>query len=122
MMLVAFASSTGEKIDQHFGWSKQFYLYEISKEDATFVACQKSEKELEDEKEKLAYKIDSLGGADILYCTQIGPTAAKMTQASGVYPVRVAEGEKIQEAIEKLQDLLNNQAPPWLLRIYHKTK
>ncbi|MCD6257974.1 MAG: dinitrogenase iron-molybdenum cofactor biosynthesis protein [Helicobacteraceae bacterium] len=121
-MFVAFASSNGERIDQHFGWSKQFYLYEISKESSTFIECKESQKEIEDEKEKLRYKIESLGGADILYCTQIGPTAAKMTQASGVYPVRVEEGQKIQDAIEKLQELLNNQAPPWLLRIYHKQR
>ena len=45
-MKIAFASSTGEKIDQHFGWSKTFYLYEVDKEDAvlvktiqTFVRC-----------------------------------------------------------------------------------
>ena len=121
-MLVAFASSDGMHIDQHFGWSKQFYLYKISKDESTFVECKKSQKELEDEKEKLRYKIESLGGADILYCTQIGPSAAKMTQASGVYPVRVEEGQKIQEAIEKLHELLNTQAPPWLLRIYHKQR
>lgn len=122
MMLVAFASSNGEVIDQHFGWSKQFYLYEISKDESTFVECRESQKELEDEKEKLNYKIESLGGAAILYCTQIGPTAAKMTQASGIHPVRVAEGEGIKEAIEKLQTMLSEQAPPWLLRIYHKSQ
>jgi len=121
-MNIAFASSIGEIIDQHFGWAKQFYLYEVDKESATLLKVIDSSNEPEGEKEKLNYKIGTIDEADIMYCTQIGPTASKMIQAAGVHPVRVAEGEELQGAIVKLQEMLNDAPPPWLLRIYYKAE
>jgi nitrogen fixation protein NifX len=121
-MNIAFASSTGEAIDQHFGHSQTFYLYSVSKESAELLSVIDSSEEPEGEKEKLEYKIGTISEADIMYCTQIGPTASKMIQSCGVHPVRVAEGEKIIDAIMKLQDMLNDAPPPWLLRIYHRAE
>ena len=121
-MNIAFASSNGEVVDQHFGWSKQFYLYEVGKEDSKILSIIDSSKEPEGEKEKLNYKIGTISEADIMYCTQIGPTASKMIQAAGVHPVRVAENESISDAIAKLQGMLNDAPAPWLLRIYHKSE
>lgn len=121
-MKVSFASSNGEAIDQHFGWSKKFYIFNIDKEKFEFIRVIDSSKEPEGEKEKLTYKIGTISGSDIMYCTQVGPTASKMIQSAGIYPARVAEGEKISEAISKLQEMLNNNPPPWLLRIYHKAE
>lgn len=121
-MNIAFASSNGEVIDQHFGWSKQFYLYEVGKEESKLLSVIDSSEEPEGEKEKLNYKIGTIDEADIMYCTQIGPTASKMIQAAGVHPVRVAENETIAGAIKKLQEMLADAPAPWLLRIYHKAE
>jgi nitrogen fixation protein NifX len=121
-MNVAFASSCGDTIDQHFGWSKSFYIYKVDKESIVFLEVVDSSQEPEGEQEKLAYKIATLGDADIMYCTQIGPTASKMVQASGIYPARVAEGESVKEALSKLQEMLKDNPPLWLLRIFHKTQ
>jgi nitrogen fixation protein NifX len=119
-MRIAFASSTGEKIDQHFGWSKTFYLYEIGKESATLLKTIDSSEEPEEEVAKLNYKIGTIEEADIMYCTQIGPKASKMVQAAGIHPVRVAEGEDLAGAVAQLQEMLSGQPPIWLMRIYHK--
>lgn len=121
-MNIAFASSTGEKVDQHFGWSKQFYLYEINKDSAILLKVIDSSEEPEEEVAKLNYKIGTIEDADIMYCTQIGPKASKMVQASGIHPVRVAEGESIADAITNLQEMLADQPPMWLLRIFHKSE
>jgi nitrogen fixation protein NifX len=121
-MIVAFASSSGEKIDQHFGWSREFYLYRIGKEGAEFVKTINAETELEDEHEKLSYKIESIGEADIMYCTQIGPKASQMVQAAGIHPVRVAEGEALEGAVKNIVEMLGSQPPIWLLRAFHKAE
>jgi len=121
-MNIAFASSNGEKIDQHFGWSKQFYLYEIGKESAILLKIIDSSQEPEEEVAKLTYKIGTIEDADIMYCTQIGPKASKMVQASGIHPVRVGEGEDLQLAITNIQKMLAEQPPMWLLRIFHKAQ
>ncbi len=121
-MRVAFASTDGTAIDTHFGWAKTFYLYEVDETQSVFIEAVDSSEEPEEEHAKLAYKIETLGGADIMYCTQIGPTASKMVQSAGVYPVKVAEGEKIDDAVAKLQGMLRDNPPIWLLRIHHKSK
>lgn len=121
-MNIAFASSTGEAADQHFGWSKNFYLYRVDKEGAELLNVIDATTDLEDEHEKLSYKIGAIGEADIMYCTQIGPKASKMVQAAGIHPVRVAEGEKLENAISQLQSMLAENPPMWLLRIFHKAE
>lgn len=122
-MIIAFASSDGKTVDQHFGWSKTFYLFEVEENTSGFYREADSSNEPEEEKEKLNYKIGTIEDADIMYCTQIGPTASKMIQSAGIHPVRVSEGEVIEEAISKVQEMLNGGNPPmWLLRIFHKAK
>jgi nitrogen fixation protein NifX len=119
-MNVVFASNDGVSVNEHFGWSKSFYLFEVMKDSSELLKCIDSSEEPEEEKAKLTYKIGTIEDADIMYCTQIGPTASKMIQASGIHPVRVTEGEKITDAIIKIQEMLNENTPLWLLRIYHK--
>lgn len=122
-MLIAFASSDGVHVNEHFGWSKSFDLYRVSDRDAEYVkTLDSSQDAIEDEHEKLDYKISTVKEADIMYCSQIGPTASKMVLASKIYPMRAAENERIDEAIVRLQELLLGNPPPWLLRIVHTSK
>ncbi|KIM11327.1 MAG: hypothetical protein KU37_06740 [Sulfuricurvum sp. PC08-66] len=121
-MHVAFASKEGKLIDDHFGWAKQFYLYAVDANSASLVEVVDSSNAPEAEAEKLAYKIACLKNADIVYTTQIGPTASKMVQAGGIHPVRVAENEPIETAIAQLQGMLSDNPPLWLLRIAHKSQ
>lgn len=122
-MLIAFASSDGVTVNQHFGWSKSFELYRITPDSAEYVKTLDSSQDvIEDEHEKLAYKISTVKEADIMYCSQIGPTASKMVLASKIYPMRSGENDRIDETIVKLQELLLGNPPPWLLRIVHTSK
>lgn len=122
-MLIAFASSDGVTVNQHFGWSKSFELYRITADSAEYVkTLDSSQDAIEDEHEKLAYKIGTVKEADIMYCSQIGPTASKMVLASKIYPMRSGENDRIDETIVKLQELLLGNPPPWLQRIVHTTK
>jgi len=120
-MLIAFASSDGILVDQHFGWSKHFELYRVDAQSAEYVkTLDSSQDAIEDEHEKLSYKISTIKEADMLYCTAIGPTASKMVLAAKIHPIRAGENDRIDETIVKLQELLLGNPPPWLLRIVHK--
>lgn len=122
-MFVVFASSDGIRIDQHFGWSKSFELYRITAENAQYIrTLESSQDDIADEHEKLAYKIGTIKEADILYCTQIGPTASQMVLAEKIHPIRVAENDRIDVTIQKMQELLLGNPPPWLLRLLHTSK
>lgn len=122
-MYIAFASSDGVTVNQHFGWSKSFELYRITEKSAEYIkTLDSSQDAIEDEHEKLSYKISTVKEADIMYCAQIGPTASKMVLASKIYPMRSGENDRIDETIVKLQELLLGNPPPWLQRIVHTTK
>jgi len=121
-MKIAFASSDGKNIDQHFGWSKTFYLFDIDRDNFNLIKLIDSSQEIENEQEKLNYKIKTIEDADIMYCTQIGPTASKMLQSAGIHPVRVASGEQIVNAISQIHNMLKENQPMWLIRIFHKAE
>ncbi len=122
-MLVAFATSDGIHIDQHFGWSKSFELYRVHPESAEYVrTIDSSEDAIEGEHEKLAYKIGTIKEADILYCSQIGPTASKMVLAEKIHPMRSGENDRIDDTIRKMQELLLSNTPLWLLRLLNTSK
>ena len=118
-----FASSDGIRIDQHFGWSKSFELYRITADNAEYLkTLDSSQDAIADEHEKLAYKIGTIKEADILYCTQIGPKASQMVLAEKIHPIRAGENDRIDETIQKMQELLLGNPPPWLLRLLHTSK
>jgi nitrogen fixation protein NifX len=121
-MKIAFASTDKIHINQHFGWSKSFQLFDVDENGSTFIREIDSSEEPEDEIEKLNYKIGTIEEADIMYCSQIGPKASKMVHAAKIYPMRSNEDERIEEVIEKLQALLSGNPPPWLMRIYLTAK
>ena len=56
-MLVAFASTDGIHITDHFGRCKCFYMYDLLEDSFVFVKAIDSTQELQEEGEKLAYKI-----------------------------------------------------------------
>ena len=119
-MKVAFATSDGIHINDHFGWAKQFALYEVGAEGSTFLHMIECGDEVEEEKAKLTYKIESIKEADIMYCSQIGPTASKMVLANRIHPIRSSESETIEQAVETLATMIKTNPPIWLRRIIHQ--
>lgn len=116
-MKVAIASNDGIHINDHFGWAKQFALYEVGETGFEFLHMIDCSGEVEEEKEKLRYRIDAIGEADIMYCSQIGPTASKMVLANRIHPIRGSEVETIEEALGVLVRMIKTNPPMWLLRI-----
>ena len=116
-MIVAFASKDGVNINEHFGWSQTFYLYEIKGDEYTLIKEVDSSKELEDESDKLTYKIECLENANILYVLQIGPKAATMVKSAGIMPLKSAnENETIEGVLAKIIELKNTNPPIWMRR------
>jgi len=116
-MRIAFASTDNIHVNQHFGWCKEFYIYEIQDKAFTFVKAVDSSIEIEDEIDKLTYKIECLEDSDILYVQQIGPKASMMVKSAKVFPMQASgEGEKIEEVLEKLIAMQDNP-PIWMRRL-----
>lgn len=119
-MRIAFASKDNIHVNQHFGWCKEFYIYEIKGEEYTFIKAIDSSIEIEDEIEKLTYKIECLEDSDILYVQQIGPKAAMMVKKCQIFPMQSSkEDEKIEDVLNALIKMQDNP-PIWMRRLIAK--
>ena len=113
-MKIAFASTDNIHVNQHFGWCKEFYIYEIIEDSYNFVKSVDSSIEISDEIEKLTYKIECLEDSDILYVLQIGPKASRMVQSCKIFPMQSSkENEKIEDILNLLIKMKSNP-PIWM--------
>jgi len=119
-MKVAFATKDLNMIDEHFGWAKQFAIYEINKNGSEFVEVVKTSEDIEEEDVKIRSKINALKDSSIVYCQAIGPTAAAKVIQSKIHPMKVTDVTPIADAIEQLVKMLNGNPPPWIKRILAK--
>lgn len=123
LLKVAFASSDGESVNQHFGSARGFYVYGINGEKQELIASIEFAKEKKDGNEdKLKPKLKWLVGCDLVYCGSIGGSATKQLVALGAHPAVVKGGPEIEEIIEELRAELNGTLSPMLERIIQQKK
>jgi nitrogen fixation protein NifX len=118
LLKVAFATSDGECVNQHFGSAVGFHVYSISGDEATLIATKSYPKEKKDGNEdKLKPKLKWLAGCDLVYCGSVGGSATKQLVMLGAHPVVVKGGPDIEEVIEEVQEELNGTLSPMLERV-----
>jgi nitrogen fixation protein NifX len=118
-MRVAFASGSGTHIDQHYGKTRRFYVWEIGPEAAACVGHIDAPPtdEARGLEESLAARADSVADCHILYTLQIGgPAAAKLVRRN-VHPMKAAGVTPISDMVARLQEVLRNNPPPWLRKL-----
>lgn len=118
-MKIAFASTDGKNLNEHFGCSLKYYIYSLDESEYNFEKEINASTQIEDHTDKLQYKIDLLKNCDILCVIQIGPGASTMVKQSGLYPLTSKE-EPIEDVLKKLQEMLKENTPLWLKRILLK--
>ena len=124
-MKVGFATNDNILINDHFGWAKNFAVYEINRDGFKFLENRYFEEEIE-ELSKIDKKIEGLRDLKIIFVESIGGTAAARVVKSGIHPV-VKKGDglnaaplKIEAVMEELQAVLSKNPPPWLKKIIFK--
>lgn len=118
LLMVAFATSDGECVNQHFGSSQGFHVFGVSANDASLMATKVFAKEKKDGNEdKLKPKLAWLHGCDLVYCGSVGGSATKQLIMLGANPIVVKGGPDIEEIIEELQQELNGEMSPMLERV-----
>lgn len=119
-MKIAFASTDNIHVNDHFGWCKCFYLYELKEETFVFVKALESPNEIEGEGDKLAYKIECLEDANIVCASHIGPRASLMVKGAGIFVLKSEkENERIDTLLNTLLTLKNSNPPLWMQRFLH---
>ena len=118
-MKVGFATNDNILINDHFGWAKNFAIYEINKDGFKFLENRYFEEEIE-ELNKIDKKIEGLRDLKIIFVESIGGTAAARVVKSGIHPVKSKPNDKIEAVMEELQAVLSKNPPPWLKKIILK--
>lgn len=117
---VAFASTDGITVDDHFGWARSFYIYDISTKGSRKsgrIVCEAETAEGANNEDKLEAKVDALDGCHIVYSMAIGgPAAARLTRKR-IQPLTARDEVEIEVLIGELGRVLNGPMPPWLRRI-----
>ncbi|MFN3479141.1 MAG: nitrogen fixation protein NifX [Thermodesulfovibrionales bacterium] len=124
-MKIAFATTDGINVDEHFGRAGMFAIYELTNDGYRFIEMRKfadgRDSAVENTKamghvhdEKVEGKVDKLADCKIIYSTEIGgPSAARLSR-KGIMPVKVKEVVSIEESLQKLMETLKKSPPPWL--------
>lgn len=120
MLKVAFATSDGIVVDQHFGWCRRFDVYEISAEKAQLLETRLLEPAAEDEESKIASRLGRVEDCAILNVCDIGGSAAAKVINAQIHPMKVAQGTSIGELVERLQAVLAGNPPPWLRKLLRR--
>lgn len=124
-MKVAFATTDGINVDEHFGRAGKFAVYELTHEEYRFVELRKfaegqdaaivetrGQGDLHDD--RVQAKVEKLADCKIIYLTEIGgPSAARLIK-KGIMPVKVKEAVTIEESMVRLLDTVKKAPPPWL--------
>jgi nitrogen fixation protein NifX len=119
-MKVAFTSSTGEIIDQHFGQCQNFYIWEIGPDEAKVVSTITAITTAQDEEDRIAARTSALADCSIVYTMQIGGPAAAKLVAKRIHPMKTNTEVPVAEIVGKLQEVLQGNPPPWLRKAMNK--
>jgi nitrogen fixation protein NifX len=122
-MRIAFTSSDGRTVDQHFGMTRDFSIWEVGPEAAREVGKVSAlATHDEDEEDRIAARANAIAGCAIVYTVQIGGPAAAKLVARKIHPMKTATEVPIAEVVAKLQGVLRGTPPPWLRKAMNETK
>jgi nitrogen fixation protein NifX len=115
-MKVAFASTDKVHIDEHFGQAECFYLWDVGPEASAFsgIIQVMAESEAGHSDDKIEARAAALAECALVYVAEIGGPAAARLVAKKIHPLKSRDREPISDVVEKLQEVLKNNPPPWL--------
>ncbi len=113
-MRIAFTSSDGITVDQHFGQTRDFRIWDVRTDSAAEVDVITALPASEDEEDRIAARASAVAGCAIVYTVAIGGPAAAKLVARRIHPMKTGAEVPVAEVVEKLQEVLRGRPPPWL--------
>ena len=113
-MKIAFTSSDGKIIDQHFGQARDYCVWEVDADAAEFLTKVTPLITEGDEEDRTAARANAVAECSIVYTVQIGGPAAAKLVARKIHQMKTGTELPIADAIAKLQQVLKGNPPPWL--------
>ena len=119
-MKVAFTSTDGKTIDQHFGMARNFHVWEVGPEEARFVNEVAAISGGEDEEDRIAARAGAIADCAIVYTVQIGGPAAARLAARRIHPMKTGTEMPVADAVGRLQEVLRGNPPLWLRKAMNR--
>jgi len=119
-MKIAFTTSSGEIIDQHFGQCRSFHIWEVGPDRAVFLETVSVAEHGGDEEDRVATRAKLLSDCAIVYTMQIGGPAAAKLVAQKIHPMKTNNEVSLKETLERIQEVLRGNPPPWLRKAMNK--
>lgn len=116
MLTVAYATSDGTAVDQHFGWCERFDVYRLTPDDAVLVDS-RVPADVDGVTSRIEARVDLLRDCAILHVTSIGGAAAAKVINARIHPLKVVEGTGIEELNTRLSAVLGGTPPPWMRKV-----
>ncbi len=113
-MRVAFTSTDGKAIDEHFGQATHFHVWEVGADRAEFVGIVGAFGGHADEDDRIQARADAIEGCALVYTIQVGGPAAAKLVARRIHPMKTGVELPVEAALAKLQEVLRGRPPPWL--------
>lgn len=115
-MKIGFATTDDILINDHFGWAKNFAIYDVSGSGYKFLENRRFTEE-GNEIDRIDRKIEGLKDIKIIFIESIGGTAAARVIRAGIHPVKRKPEDKIKTVMEELRTVMSKNPPPWLKKI-----
>jgi nitrogen fixation protein NifX len=119
-MKVAFTSTDGETIDQHFGMARNFHVWEVGPEEAKFVGEVAALDGGGDEEDRIAARARAIGDCAIVCTVEIGGPAAARLIALKIHPMKTGKEVSVPDVVGRLQEVLRGNPPPWLRKAMNR--
>ena len=119
-MKIAFTSSTGEYIDQHFGQTENFLIWEVGPDEAHYLETLTIGPHGSDEEDRISARAKILTECAIVYTMQIGGPAAAKLVAQKIHPMKTNAVVSLPETVGRIQEVLRGNPPPWLRKAMNK--
>ncbi len=128
-MKVAFATTDGIRVDEHFGRAAKFLIYEFTGEgykkieervfsgEARDAAVENTKGMGAEHDAAVEAKVEKISDCKIVYMTNIGGPSAARLGRKGILPVKVKEGTGILDSAEALMQTIKNSPPPWMRKL-----
>jgi nitrogen fixation protein NifX len=119
-MKIAFTTTDGSMIDQHFGQCESFQIWEVGPDQAAFSELVTVEPHGSDEEDRIAARAKILADCAIVYTMQVGGPAAAKLVAQKIHPMKTNTEVSLPETVARLQEVLRGNPPPWLRKAMNK--
>ncbi len=116
-MKIAFTSSDGKTVDQHFGMATEYRIWEVGPDRAEPLVTVSPLVTEGDEEDRTAARANAVAGCAIVCTQQIGGPAAAKLVARRIHPMKTGGEVPIAELITRLQQVLKGTPPPWLRKV-----